>query len=130
VLKDCVIPYWRGFEKTCACETGCLLVNLGRNPPDHREAGECWEIMSAGVAESIGVNDGPTVTLINLYHHYSFISSQMSWKETCFDVIAREEFTKGPICRGKVAFLNSMWPNGQVCPLCLLHAVLKNSSLP
>lgn len=36
VLKDCLVPYWWGFEKTCTRETGCLLMNLGCNPPHHR----------------------------------------------------------------------------------------------
>lgn len=39
MLKDCFVPYWRGFEKTCAGETGDLFVNLARDAPYHREAG-------------------------------------------------------------------------------------------
>jgi hypothetical protein len=36
VVKDCFVPHWRGFDKTCACETGDLFVNLARDAPHHR----------------------------------------------------------------------------------------------
>jgi hypothetical protein len=39
VVKDCFVPYWRGFDETGACETGDLFVNLARDAPHHREAG-------------------------------------------------------------------------------------------
>ena len=35
MLKDCLVPYWWGFEKTCTRETGCLLMDLRCDPPHH-----------------------------------------------------------------------------------------------
>ena len=50
VLKNGFVPCWRCFEKPCACETGCLLVDLGRDPPHHREVGGTAALKRTGLS--------------------------------------------------------------------------------